>query len=104
MNTCRNQLKRASRIRITDISVAPHPATDDPQIAVSPDRQAISQAMQDLSEDHRAVLALRYYLDLTIDDIAELLGIRAGTVKSRLHHAQKKLRAALERQQPTEAT
>ena len=103
VNTCRNHLKRSSRIRITDISSAPHPATDDPQVASSPDRQAISQAMQELSEDHRVVLALRYYRDLTVDDIAELLGVRPGTVKSRLHHAQKQMRAALESQQRAEA-
>lgn len=102
VNTCRNQLKRSSRMRITDISSAPHPAIDDPHIVVSPEREAISQAMQELSEDHRVVLALRYYRDLTVDDIAELLGVRPGTVKSRLHHAQKQLRAALESQQRME--
>jgi RNA polymerase sigma-70 factor, ECF subfamily len=99
VNTCRNQLKRSSRIRVTDISSASHPAIDDPHIADSPERQAIGQAMRDLGEDHRVVLALRYYRDLTVDDIAALLGIRPGTVKSRLHHAQKKLRVALEQQQ-----
>ena len=104
VNTCRNQLKRSSRLRMTDISSAPHPAMDDPEITVAPDRQAIDQAMQDLGEDHRVVLALRYYRDLKLEDIATLLGVRTGTVKSRLHHAQKNLRAALERQQRTEAT
>ncbi|MEX1343603.1 MAG: sigma-70 family RNA polymerase sigma factor, partial [Candidatus Limnocylindrales bacterium] len=76
---------------------------EDRDITTSPERQAIEQAIADLSEDHRVVLALRYYRDLTIDDIATLLGIRPGTVKSRLHHAQKRLRAALERRQRTEA-
>lgn len=103
VNTCRNQLKRASRIRVIDISSAPHPALDDPHIASSPERQALDEAMKDLGEDHRIVLALRYYRDLTVDDIAQLLDIRPGTVKSRLHHAQRKLRAALERQQRLEA-
>lgn len=103
VNTCRNQLKRASRIRVTDIASAPHPAVDDPHIAVSPEREAIAHAMGDLGEDHRVVLALRYYRDMTVDDIATFLSVRPGTVKSRLHHAQKKLRAALEREQGTEA-
>lgn len=103
VNTCRNHLRRASRVRVTDISMAPHPAAEDPQITITPERAAIDAAMRDLGEDHRVVLALRYYRDLTVDDIATLLGIRPGTVKSRLHHAQRKLRAALERQQRTEA-
>jgi RNA polymerase sigma-70 factor (ECF subfamily) len=42
------------------------------------------------------VLVLRYSRDLTVDQVAALLGIPAGTVKSRIHHALKALRAALE--------
>ena len=103
VNTCRSHLRRASRIRVTDISSAPHPATEDHDIVASPERQAIEEAIGDLSEDHRVVLALRYYRDLTVDDIAALLGVRPGTVKSRLHHAQKRLRIALERRQRMEA-
>jgi RNA polymerase sigma-70 factor (ECF subfamily) len=103
VNTCRSHLRRTSRIRLTDLSAAPHPVIEDRDIAASPERQAIEQAIGDLSEDHRVVLALRYYRDLTVDDIASLLDIRPGTVKSRLHHAQKRLRIALERRQRTEA-
>jgi RNA polymerase sigma-70 factor (ECF subfamily) len=103
VNICRSHLRRAGRIKVTDISSAPHPAIEDRDIVASPERQAIEQAIGDLSEDHRVVLALRYYRDLTVDDIATLLGIRPGTVKSRLHHAQKRLRIALEQRQRTEA-
>ena len=39
---------------------------------------------------------LRYYLDLSLDDIAAVLDIPVGTAKSRLHHAVPALRAALE--------
>jgi RNA polymerase sigma-70 factor (ECF subfamily) len=48
-----------------------------------------------LTGDHRIVVALRFYLDLGVDDIADRLGIPAGTVKSRLHFATKRLYAAL---------
>ena len=41
-------------------------------------------------------MALRFYLDLTIDDIAARLGIPAGTVQSRLHYALKRLHAAID--------
>ena len=103
VNTCRSHLRRASRMRVTDISSAPHPAIEDRDIAASPERQAIEQAIGDLSADHRVVLTLRYYHDLKVDDIATLLDIRPGTVKSRLHHAQKRLRVALEQSQRPEA-
>ena len=103
VNTCRNQLKRGSRLRMTDIADAPHPAIDDPGITSSPDREVIRSAIAGLGDDHRVILALRYYRDLTVDQIADVLGIRPGTVKSRLHHAQSQLRAAIEAEQRTEA-
>jgi RNA polymerase sigma-70 factor (ECF subfamily) len=45
-----------------------------------------------LSEKQREVLLLRYYQDMNEAEIAEVLGIPRGTVKSRLHAAVKSLR------------
>jgi len=53
-----------------------------------------------LSPDHRVVVALRYYLDLPVDAIADQLGIPVGTVHSRLHYALQRLRVALEETEP----
>jgi RNA polymerase sigma-70 factor (ECF subfamily) len=53
--------------------------------------------MDRLSPDHRAVVALRFYRDLPIGEIAMLLNLRVGTVHSRLHYALKHLAAALGR-------
>ncbi len=52
--------------------------------------------MAALSPDHRAVLALRFWADLPLEEIAERTGERVGTVKSRLHYALAHLRAAYE--------
>ena len=41
-------------------------------------------------------MALRYYRDLTIEDIAARLGIPTGTVQSRLHYALKRLHEAID--------
>ncbi len=57
---------------------------------------ALDRALADLGIDHRIVVVLRYWQDRTVDDIAARLGIPAGTVKSRLHHALKDLRSSLE--------
>jgi len=41
-------------------------------------------------------VVLHHYLDMPLDQVAETLGIPAGTVRSRLHHAMRGLRAALD--------
>ena len=46
-----------------------------------------------LSDDHREALLLRYVDEMTVPEIAELLGIPLGTVKSRLHQVIAALRA-----------
>jgi RNA polymerase sigma-70 factor (ECF subfamily) len=60
------------------------------------DRDQLERGFRRLSIDHRAVVVLHHYLDLPLPEIAEVLGIPAGTVRSRLHHAMRGLRAALE--------
>lgn len=57
---------------------------------------AVFQAVGRLSDKLRAVLILRYYLDLPYKEIAEILEIPEGTVKSRLNLALKTLRRELE--------
>ena len=56
----------------------------------------LADAMRQLGPDDRAVLALRFYRDLTVDEISVRLGIRPGTVKSRLHYALSRLQAMME--------
>ena len=51
-----------------------------------------------LSEDHRAVLVLHDLEELPQKDIAEILSIPVGTVKSRLFHARSAIRKFLEAQ------
>ena len=102
VNTCRRRLRDRSRYRSSDIS---------PDLAVTPDPQAhavardlVSEAMAILSPDHRIVLALRYSRDLTVEQIADRLGIRAGTVKSRLHYALRRMRDAVQASETGEAS
>jgi RNA polymerase sigma-70 factor, ECF subfamily len=60
------------------------------------DRDQLERGFRRLSIDHRAVVVLHHYLDLPLDEVADVLGIPAGTARSRLHHAMRGLRAALE--------
>jgi len=93
VNTCRNRL-RASRRHATDISPELTVVTSD-QVSGAEDRQVIGAAIASLSPDHRIVVALRFYLDLTVPDIAARLGVPVGTVQSRLHYALKRLHDAI---------
>ena len=60
------------------------------------DRDQLERAFRRLSVEHRAVVVLHYYLDLSIAEIADTLGVSEGTVKSRVHHAMRGLRAAID--------
>jgi RNA polymerase sigma-70 factor (ECF subfamily) len=69
--------------------------TDDDLSSVV-DRDQLERGFRRLTLDHRAVVVLHHYLDLPLDRVAEILGIPVGTVHSRLHHAMRGLRAALD--------
>ncbi len=58
-------------------------------------------ALLRLDADHRAVVVLRHYHDLSLDQIAMQLTIPLGTVKSRLSRASEQLRRALAAQEVT---
>jgi RNA polymerase sigma-70 factor (ECF subfamily) len=60
------------------------------------DRDQLERGFRRLSIDHRAVVVLHTYLDLSLEEVAETLGVPAGTVRSRLHYAVRALRAALD--------
>lgn len=59
-------------------------------------RKRLVQALDTLPEDHREILVLRHFQELSYKEIAECLGIPQGTVMSRLHAARKNLRGCLE--------
>jgi RNA polymerase sigma-70 factor, ECF subfamily len=60
------------------------------------DRDQLERGFRRLSIDHRAVVVLHHYLDWPLERVADVLGIPAGTARSRLHHAMRGLRAAID--------
>jgi len=62
------------------------------------DRQRLLEALDRLDEEQRAILLLRDNRGLDYDQIAEVLGVPTGTVKSRLFRARSALREAIENQ------
>jgi RNA polymerase sigma-70 factor (ECF subfamily) len=60
------------------------------------DRDQLERGFRRLSIEHRAVVVLHHYLDLPLEQVAETLGVPLGTARSRLLHAMRGLRAALD--------
>jgi RNA polymerase sigma-70 factor (ECF subfamily) len=69
--------------------------TDDPYLSVH-DRDQLKRGFARLTAEQRAVLVLQHYMNLSHEEIADVVGIPVGTVRSRLHGARGALRAALE--------
>lgn len=57
------------------------------------DRREVFEAMQHLSPPQREVLILRFYHELRVDEIAEVTGSPVGTVKSRVFHGLRQMKA-----------
>lgn len=68
----------------------------DPAEANLLDRDEVGRGLARLSARERSVLVLRYFLGLSVPEIADALRVPVGTAKSRLHNAQEAIRAAIE--------
>jgi len=71
--------------------------SDSPEFIMEADesKKAIWTAIDKLSYDHREIIILRHFEDMSYEEIAEILGIAVGSVMSRLYYARKKLRDLL---------
>jgi len=97
-NEARNRRRSAGRRERLALRAAaevrPGDAVPSPEAAVRGREQlgVLLEAVNRLSEEHRLVVACRYFLDLSEAETASVLGIRRGTVKSRLSRALERLR------------
>ena len=96
INVCIAQATRERR-RTANLRVLPidGPAAPDTLLSVA-DRDLLERGFRRLAPDQRAMLVLHHYLGYAPSEIAETLGIPPGTARSRLHHAHRAMRAALE--------
>ncbi len=97
-NLCFNLVRnRKRRTAILD-GIPKRKATDAAQVdAISQSQRqtTILQAMDALSDNHRRILMLRYYSDLSYAEISDTLDIKLGTVMSRLSRAKRSLMEVL---------
>jgi RNA polymerase sigma factor (sigma-70 family) len=90
---CARAIGAARKRRRMDAALAAEPEVAGVE---SPDFVALRAAVRALPPDQRAAVALYHYEELSIAETAVALDVPAGTVKTRLMHARRKLRAALE--------
>jgi RNA polymerase sigma-70 factor (ECF subfamily) len=95
-NVCIGQATR-ERGRIAHLHVLPidGPPAPDALLSVA-DRDELDRAFRRLTPDERAILVLHHFVGYSPAEIAELLGVPGGTVRSRLHHAHRAMRAAVD--------
>jgi RNA polymerase sigma-70 factor (ECF subfamily) len=95
VNACHRELRDRRTNRANVLTLVHEPAAPDSSGQIS-DRDELERAFRHLTPDQRSILVLHHYLGYEPIEIAATLDIPSGTARSRLHYAQKSLRAALE--------
>ena len=88
----RRRRQWAGNVRVLPVD---GPAAGDDMLSVA-DRDALDRAFRRLTVEQRAVFVLHHHIGLPLVEIADTLGIPAGTARSRLHYATRLLREAIE--------
>ena len=96
VHSCLTHAARERR-RVANLRALPidGPAGPDDMLTVA-DRDQLERGFRRLPPEQRAILVLHHYAGYAPSEIAETLGIPPGTARSRLHHAHRAMRAALE--------
>lgn len=106
-NACIDHLRRKKRRQDIDLPIPTHEEEDSqpdiPDDRFRPEqelerqelRRAVAQGLEQLSDEHRQVLVMREINGLSYQEIADVLALEAGTVKSRLARARISLRKIL---------
>jgi RNA polymerase sigma factor (sigma-70 family) len=97
VNEARNRRRHAGRQAALALrAVDPGPAPTDEAAAERAEHERLLRIVGGMREEDRLVIGYRYFLDLSEEETAEVLGIARGTVKSRLSRALARLREQME--------
>lgn len=94
-NFVRNRKRRSAILDAEPLASASDPGQLD-VVFQSQQQDTILEAMDRLTEEHRKILMLRYYSDLSYNEIADALEVKLGTVMSRLSRAKRRLVEAMD--------
>ncbi|HTJ36854.1 MAG TPA: SigE family RNA polymerase sigma factor [Dactylosporangium sp.] len=96
-----DERRRQWHRRETSTDVLPDPVATDATSASDTDRRlSVLSLLGALPPRRRAVLVLRYFCDLSVEEVAEAMGCSEGTVKSQTARALESLRASLGKEEP----
>ena len=95
VNECHREGRRVRRA-VQPVRAVVQSTADPDASATIGDRDQLDRGFSRLPEDQRVVLVLHYYVGLTLDEVAGVLRLPTGTVRSRLHRGTRAMRAALE--------
>jgi RNA polymerase sigma-70 factor (ECF subfamily) len=87
----RSRQRLSAHVRVIDPDL---PEPDDSGLVA--DRDQLERGFRRLRVEQRTLVVMRYYVGLSLPELADSLALPIGTVKSRLHYAMEALRAALE--------
>lgn len=96
VNICRDRLRKRRGVRVEELDEELAVYIDDP-FKASLAKAEVDSLLTVLTPDQRIVVGLRFWKDLSLQQIADTLGIPLGTVQSRLHYALRAMREEAER-------
>lgn len=103
LNLSRSQLRKRKIIERLKMTVGgifrietQKQVTPEDEVIKTEKEAAIWNELNKLDERHRTVVVLRYFHELSISEISEIMSINEGTIHSRLHTARERLRDALQ--------
>jgi len=96
VRACYRESRRERRLGGNVLLLSIDRVTIPDAAALVADRDELERVFRRLSAEQRAVVVLHHYVGLPLTEVAVTLGIPAGTARSRLHSATRRLRAALE--------
>lgn len=94
INVCLNELRKNKLVTPTDPNELPEGFT--PQYTDPAELMDLQRALEQLSPNARSIINLRYFEDMKISDIAEILGENVSTIKTKLYRTLEKLKLQLE--------
>ena len=109
LNLCRDRARRKKRVRFQSMDTPRQTEEGDNEPMEFPDpgrlpeekltteelQRRVRQAVQTLSNDHKAVIVMHHFQGMEVNDIARILGVPTGTVKSRLARGRDQLHRKL---------
>lgn len=102
INMCKTEFRKPSSQEFSDDLKPISPLNwDDSKLDKELFNATLQHAVENLEEHHKVAFVLRYMQEMSVKEIAVITEVSEGTVKSRLHHATKKITAKLTMFDPT---